>query len=91
MVKCHFTGKEEHPFKGLHLLKNDGNVEYYSSSKALKNALKLKRDKRKLKWTEAFHVAREKSRALAKEQFEKNKQERAEKKTLKEQRKSSKK
>ncbi|MEK6928838.1 MAG: 50S ribosomal protein L24 [Nanoarchaeota archaeon] len=63
MVKCSFTGKEEHAFKGIHLIKNDGSIEYYSSSKAMKNALKLKRDKRKLKWTEAYRIEKEKARA----------------------------
>ena len=63
MVKCRFTGKEEHAFKGIHLIKNDGSIEYYSSSKAMKNALKLKRDKRKLKWTEAYRIEKEKARA----------------------------
>ena len=58
MVKCTFTGKEEHPFKGIHLIKNDGTVDYYSSRKAMKNALKLGRDKRKLKWTEAYREER---------------------------------
>ena len=60
MVKCVLTGKEEHPFKGIHLIKNDGSVEFYSSGKAMKNALKLKRDKRKLKWTEAYRINRAK-------------------------------
>ena len=59
-MKCAFTGKEEYDFKGIHLLKNDGTVEYYSSGKAFKNARKLKRDKRKLKWTEAYRIARKK-------------------------------
>ena len=61
MVKCNFTGKEEHAFKGIHLLKNDGTVEYYSNSKAKKNALKLKRDKRALKWTEAYGIVKQKA------------------------------
>ena len=65
MVKCSFTGKEEHPFKGIHLIKNDGSVEFYSSSKAMKNALKLKRDKRKLKWTDAYHAERQRVSAQA--------------------------
>lgn len=65
MVKCSFTGKEEHPFKGTHLIKNDGSVEFYSSSKAMKNALKLKRDKRKLKWTDAYHAERQRASAQA--------------------------
>ena len=58
MVKDSFTGEEVSPHKGVHLLKNDGTVEFYSSSKSRKNALKLKRDKRKLKWTEAYRHAR---------------------------------
>jgi len=62
MVKCTFTGREEHPHKGIHLIKNDGTVEYYSSSKAIKNARKLRRDKRKLKWTEAYHTERQKAK-----------------------------
>lgn len=61
MVKCVFSGKEEHAFKGIHLIKNDGTVEYYSSKKAFKNATKLKRDKRKVMWTEAYRIARDKS------------------------------
>ena len=63
MVKCVFCGKDEHPSKGLHLIRNDGTVNYFCSSKCRKNALNLKRDKRKLKWTEAFHETREKARA----------------------------
>ncbi|MEI6731388.1 MAG: hypothetical protein WCK90_01775 [archaeon] len=61
MVKCSFTGKEMYAHEGIHLIKNDGTVEYYSSSKAIKNALKLRRDKRKLKWTEAYRITRAKA------------------------------
>ncbi len=62
MTKCAFCGKEESPFRGIHLIKNDGTIAYYHSSKCRKNALKLKRDRRKVRWTEAFHVARVKSK-----------------------------
>jgi large subunit ribosomal protein L24e len=58
MVKCVFCGKEEHSFMGVHLIKNDGNIEFYCSSKCRKNATKLKRDKKKFKWTAAFHEQR---------------------------------
>jgi len=58
MVKDSFTGEETSPHRGVHLLKNDGTVEYYANSKSFKNALKLRRDKRKLKWTEAYRHAR---------------------------------
>ncbi len=63
MTKCVFCGRDEHSFRGLHLIKNIGTVEYYCSSKCRKNAIKLKRDKRKRKWTEAFHETRRKTRA----------------------------
>lgn len=62
MVKCVFCGKDEHPSKGLHLITNAGEIKYYCSSKCRKNALKLHRDRKKMKWTEAFHSAREKIR-----------------------------
>lgn len=54
MTKCTFCGKEEYAFKGLHLIKNDGSIAYFCSSKCRFNALKLKRDKRKVRWTSAF-------------------------------------
>ena len=54
MVKCIFCGKEEHAFKGVHLIKNDNTISYFCSSKCRKNALKLKRDKRKIRWTNSF-------------------------------------
>ena len=54
MTKCFFCGREESLHKGVHLIKNDGNVEFYCSSKCRKNSLKLKRDKKRLKWTEAY-------------------------------------
>lgn len=63
MTKCSFCGKEEQLFKGVHLIKNDGSLFYFCSSKCRKNALKLRRDKRKLKWTEAYRLAREKAKA----------------------------
>lgn len=66
MTKCVFCGKEEHGHKGVHLIRNIGVVDFYCSSKCRKNSMKLKRDKRKLKWTEAFHTTREKSRAKTK-------------------------
>ena len=62
MVKCLFSGKEMPSYKGIHLLKNDGTVEYYSSGKVFKNAINLKRDRRRVKWTEAFRINREKIR-----------------------------
>ncbi len=63
MVKCVYCGREEIPIRGIHLITNDGVVQFYCSSKCRKNALKLRRDKRKLKWTEAYRIALGKARA----------------------------
>jgi len=62
MVKCVFCGKEESLHKGVHYVKNDGTINFLCSSKCRQNALKLKRDSRKIRWTEAFHIVREKAR-----------------------------
>ena len=58
MAKCVFCGCESSIFKGVHYIKNDGTINYFCSSKCRKNALKLRRDKRKLKWTESFRIER---------------------------------
>ena len=65
MTKCVFCGKDESPHKGLHLVTNTGDMKYFCSSKCRRSALNLKRDKRKVRWTEAFHEVREKARAKA--------------------------
>jgi large subunit ribosomal protein L24e len=61
MTKCVFCGKEDSPYKGVHLITNDGNMNFYCSGKCRKNALKLGRDKKKLKWTEAYRISKEKA------------------------------
>ncbi len=86
MVKCVFCGKDELSFRGIHLIKNDGSVDYFCSSKCRKNMNKLKRDKRKMKWTEAHGIAlqrvRDKAvRAADKAQAEKEKEAEKEKLT----------
>jgi large subunit ribosomal protein L24e len=63
MTKCVFCGREEDSFKGIHVMCNDGSVSYYCSGKCRKNQNKLGRDKKKIKWTEAFRVARAKESA----------------------------
>ena len=63
--KCVFCGKEQEDYKGFYFIKNDGSVNYYSSGKCFKNHVKLRRDKRKVRWTEAFHVTREKRKKKA--------------------------
>ncbi len=78
MTKCNFCGREESPYKGVHLIKNDGSISFFCSSKCRKNALKLGRDKKKFKWTEAYRINKEKAAALEKrinEKVEKEKKE----------------
>ncbi len=77
MAKCIFCGKEQADYKGVFLIKNDGIVVYYCSSKCRKNHLKLGRDRRKLKWTEAFHLAR--ARGIVKADLAREKASQAEK------------
>jgi len=79
MAKCIFCGKEQDDFKGAFLMKNDGTVNYYCSGKCQKNHLKLKRDKRKVRWTEAFHLVRAKRLSKEKERVEKVKAKKSEK------------
>jgi len=91
MVKCVFCGREESPHRGLFIIKNDGSINYYCSSKCRKNALKLKRDKKNLKWTNFFHLARE--RAAVQKRGEQAKEEekiKAEEKAKMEQKKEEK-
>jgi|SRR3989338_1596527 len=71
MTKCFFCGKEEYAHKGVHLIRNTGVVQFFCSSKCRKNSIKLKRDKRKIRWTNAFHETREKARERAKAVVEK--------------------
>jgi large subunit ribosomal protein L24e len=63
MVKCNFCGKDDRAHKGVHLIKNDGSINYFCTSKCRVNSMKLKRDKRKIRWAEAFHIKRDKARA----------------------------
>jgi large subunit ribosomal protein L24e len=72
MTKCVFCGKEEHTFRGVTLIKNDGSTNFFCSSKCRVNALKLKRDKRKLKWTLAHKEERAKLAVKVKKAEEKH-------------------
>jgi len=62
MTKCTFCGKDQPHHKGIHLITNKGETKYFCSRKCKTSALKFKRDKRKTRWTEAFHTAREKAK-----------------------------
>ncbi len=61
MTKCVFCGRDEPDFRGVHLIKNDGSVNYFCSGKCRAHVLFLKRDKRKLKWTESYRVQKGKA------------------------------
>ena len=60
IAKCVFCGRTQEDYKGVYLLKNEGVAQYYCSNKCRKNNLKLKRDRVKMRWTEAFHLMRQK-------------------------------
>ncbi|GIU70995.1 MAG: 50S ribosomal protein L24e [Candidatus Nitrosocaldaceae archaeon] len=51
---CSFCNRKIEPGTGTMLIKNDGSIVYFCSDKCRKNMLKLKRDPRKLKWTERY-------------------------------------
>jgi large subunit ribosomal protein L24e len=51
---CSFCGKDFPPGKGMIFVKNDGSAILFCSSKCRKNALYLRRDPRKLKWTNYY-------------------------------------
>lgn len=52
--QCSFCGNEFPSGSGLMYVKNDGSILWFCSGKCRKNSLKLKRDARKLKWTNYF-------------------------------------
>ncbi|MGQ9718938.1 MAG: 50S ribosomal protein L24e [Nitrososphaerales archaeon] len=56
--KCNFCGKDVPLGRGIMLVRNDGAVHWYCSSKCRKNNLKLRRDPRKLKWTMYYKKGR---------------------------------
>lgn len=91
MTKCTFCGKEERYYKGINLIRNVGTVSFFCSSKCRKNSEKLGRDKRKVRWTEAFHITREKARTREHENKERSKKEKEAKQEIKESKKSAKK
>lgn len=54
LKKCSFCGGDVPLGDGMMLVFNDGSVQWYCSSKCRKNARKLRRDARKLKWTQHY-------------------------------------
>ncbi|MEM2943045.1 MAG: 50S ribosomal protein L24e [Candidatus Bathyarchaeia archaeon] len=55
--KCSFCGRDYPPATGVAHIKNDGVILYFCSTKCRKSLLELRRDPRRLKWTE--HHARQ--------------------------------
>ena len=51
---CNFCGRPVAKGSGTMLAKNNGTVLSFCSAKCKKNALVLKRDPRKLKWTKKY-------------------------------------
>jgi large subunit ribosomal protein L24e len=49
-MRCSFCGKEIEKGTGVMLVKNDGRIFYFDSSKCEKNMLKLKREPARVKW-----------------------------------------
>ena len=52
--KCNFCGKDVSLGYGTMLVRKDGSIYWYCSSKCKKNQVKLRRDPRKFKWTTQF-------------------------------------
>ena len=53
MLNCTFCDSEIEQGSGLMFVKKDGTVSYFCSSKCKRNALNLKREGRRQKWTPA--------------------------------------
>ena len=51
---CFFCGKHISSGTGVMLAKNDGSIQWTCSNKCKKNLKVLKRDPRKLKWTNKY-------------------------------------
>lgn len=51
MVKCSLCGKEYDLHKGVTLVKTDGTIKHFCSSKCRKNSLM---NRRKIKWIPGF-------------------------------------
>jgi len=56
---CSFCGGSVNLGEGTLLVRNDGSINWYCSSKCRKNSISLKRDPRRFKWTTITRQARE--------------------------------
>ena len=50
-MRCDFCGAEIPVGTGIMYVKRDGKLFYFCSKKCMKNAVKLKRDKKLAKWS----------------------------------------
>lgn len=51
---CWFCGEEVKPGTGIMYVKADGTIMWFCSSKCRKNALKLRRNPRHVKWSKKY-------------------------------------
>jgi large subunit ribosomal protein L24e len=51
---CFFCGQRIASATGIMLVKNDGSIQWTCSNKCKKNLRNLKRDPRKMKWTNKY-------------------------------------
>ena len=51
---CFFCGQRIASATGIMLVKNDGTIQWTCSNKCKKNLRNLKRDPRKMKWTNKY-------------------------------------
>ena len=52
--KCSYCGKEIEPGTGMLFVQRAGSVLYFCSNKCKKSQISMKRDPKKLKWTERY-------------------------------------
>ncbi|MCZ6647696.1 MAG: 50S ribosomal protein L24e [Nitrososphaerales archaeon] len=64
---CSFCGGSVNLGEGTLLVRNDGSINWYCSSKCRKSSVFLKRDPRRFKWTTITRQAREKRKEKKKE------------------------
>ncbi len=66
-MKCAFCGREIPKGEGILYVRANGQVLYFCSHKCKANYLKLRRNPRKVKWTEAYRAFHRKQAPKAKE------------------------
>lgn len=52
--RCSFCGDEFPAGTGLMYVRNDGTILWYCSSKCRKSSVDMRRDSRRLKWTQYY-------------------------------------